>query len=408
MRMGEDDFFHLTYCSNIHPAEEWKKTFLNLKQYALPLKASLSPFKPFGIGLRLSDLAAQELLAEGNLGKFKEWLSDNQLYIFTINGFVYGNFHGQRIKEQAYAPDWSNEGRRNYSLNLVCILKALTPEGGENGFSTSPISYKPWLNKEQRLKTFDTACFHIAHIVAEMVQIDEREGKLLHIDIEPEPDCSIATATETVQFFKEWLLTKGTTYLADFLKISPLKAEVYMRRHVRLCYDICHFAVEFEDHAHIFQELKKEEILIGKIQISAALKFQASPNPLLRKDIHQSLIPLTESPYLHQVTTRDLQGRLSRYPDLAQVLPEFDDMPSAEWRTHFHVPIFLETYHRLQSTQQDIIAVLDLVQQNKTTRYLEIETYTWEVLPSPLKLDLLSSIQREYEWVLQKFQPDKD
>lgn len=408
MRIGKEDFFHLTYCSNIHPAEQWSETFLNLKHYALPLKTALCPDKPFGIGLRLSDLAARELLENVNLNQFTDWLSDNQLYVSTINGFVYGHFHHQRVKEQVYAPDWSNEKRRDYSLRLVEILKSLTPAGEENGFSTSPISYKPWLNIQERMEAFDIASLHIAQIVAKMVEIEACEGKLLHIDIEPEPDCLLATAAETIQFFKEFLLIKGVAHLASLLTIPRNKAEDYMRRHVRLCYDICHFAVEFEDHAQIFQRLEKEEIQIGKIQISAALKFQATTDPLSRKNINQSLIPLTKSPYLHQVTTRDIEGKFSRYADLAQILPHFEKMPPAEWRTHFHVPIFSEAYESLQSTQQDIITVLHLVQKNKATPYLEIETYTWEVLPSPLKLDLMSSIHREYEWVLQQFHPYKD
>jgi hypothetical protein len=66
------------------------------------------------------------------------------------------------------------------------------------------------------------------------------------------------------------------------------------------------------------------------------------------------------------------------------------------------VPVFLERYQQLQSTQAEILKVLALLKQNPLTRYLEIETYTWEVLPPDIKLDLGASIQRELEWLSQQ------
>ena len=405
MRIGENDFFHLTYCSNIHPGEHWNEIFHNLENYILPLKASLSPDKSFGIGLRLSDKASRELLSSSALIAFKDWLSHNNLYVFTINGFVYDHFHHKLIKEKVYQPDWTTSERRDYSLRLVKILTALTPPGSESGFSTSPLSYKPWLDASTKLTTFRTATFSLMQVVAEMVRINEGEGKSLHIDIEPEPDCLIATTEEAIFFFKEWLFFEGASQLASLLKVSPNKAEAYIRKHVRLCYDICHFSIEYEDHTRNLRLLKEAGIEIGKVQVRSALKVHVSNDKDRQQGIIQNLTSLTASPYLHQVIIRDKHGNLSRYEDLIKAIPDFSKMAEAEWRIHFHVPLFLEKYDTLHSTQNDVKTVLNLIQENKATSYLEIETYTWDVLPPSLKEDLKDSLQREYEWVLQNFKP---
>src|SRR5579883_2126319 len=145
MKIGKNGFFHLTYCSNIHPGETWVEVSNNIKKYVPVLKTHFAPNNPFGIGLRLSNQAANELLQGSELANFKNWLIENQCYVFTINGFPYGGFHHTRVKEEVYAPDWLTTARRDYCLNLVKILAELTPPHGESGFSTTPLSYKPWV-----------------------------------------------------------------------------------------------------------------------------------------------------------------------------------------------------------------------------------------------------------------------
>ena len=402
MKIETDDGFHLTYCTNIHPGEAWSEVFANLEKYVTELKARLAPEKPFGIGLRLADVAARVL--EGNtLTQFQTWLIQQDLYVFTLNGFPYGGFHHQVVKDQVYAPDWSKQERLDYTLRLVKILAALLPEGMDGGISTLPLSYKPWLTDSSREFLLKAGSIHLASVAAEMVRIREETGKLLHVDLEPEPDGLIENTVEVIDFFKEWLLPIGGNHLAQILGISQELAEVYLLDHVRICYDTCHFALEYEDPASVFADFQAAGIQIGKIQLSAAVQVNLPENVEKRRIIAERLRPFAESTYLHQVIERHANRTLHHYPDLVTALPYLETSTAQEWRTHFHVPIFIHDYKLLQSTQDDIVNVLDLLRTNAACKHLEIETYTWDVLPPEMKIDLLASIQREYEWVIATF-----
>ncbi|MEH2415668.1 metabolite traffic protein EboE [Nostoc sp.] len=402
MKITKDSKFHLTYCSNIHPGESWLEVFANLEKYVPELKSRLSPTEAFGIGLRLADVAAKELLETNNLAKLQAWLSQQDLYVFTLNGFPYGGFHRQVVKDHVYAPDWSTEERVNYTLNLAKILATLLPEGLDGGISTLPLSYKPWWEKDHT--TFETvlkkSCLNIASVVVEMIRIYEETGKILHIDLEPEPDGLIENTSEVIDFYQNWLLPIGGNYLSEKLNIEQSLAETKLLEHVRLCYDTCHFSVEYEEPQSVFARLQSAGIKIGKIQISAAIKVKIPTEVEKRSLIVERLRPFAESTYLHQVIERRRDGTLHHYPDLITALPHLEQSLAEEWRTHFHVPIFIHDYQILQSTQDDIATVLHLLQTNNACSHLEIETYTWDVLPSEMKIDLLTSIQREYEWVL--------
>lgn len=402
MIIGNDGIFNLAYCSNIHPGENWLEVFTNLRQFVPALKLQLAPKQSFGIGLRLSNQAAEELLQGDALKIFHDWLSENQLYVFTINGFPYGGFHHQRVKEQVYAPDWLTTERRDYCLKLVAILNALTGPEGESGFSTSPLSYKPWLNDKKTKIVYEKSSLFMAQIVTEMIRIRNESGKFIHIDIEPEPDCLIETIEEAVQFFEQWLIPIGSKYLVETLKISPAQAEDYLRSHVCLCYDICHSSVEFETPSYVFKRLANAGIKIGKIQISAALK-SVIQKAASTTELEKHLAKFADPVYLHQVVEHYRNGDLHHVSDLSPALKDLNNPKLKELRTHFHVPLFIDQYEMLESTQNDVRAALRLLQKNKATHHLEIETYTWDVLPSELKLDVVSSIKREYQWVLQQF-----
>ncbi|MUG92130.1 metabolite traffic protein EboE [Scytonema sp. UIC 10036] len=419
MKIGTNNNFHLTYCTNIHPGEEWNKVFANLKQYIPSLKAQLvssnprllqevgdfaAHQNPFGIGLRLADVATKELLQGNNLTEFQSWLTEQNLYVFTLNGFPFGGFHWQVVKDQVYAPDWSKQERLDYTIRLVHILAQLLPSGVEGSISTLPLSYKPWFKGNQLFQASVTssATLHIAELVAEMVKIKHETGKNIHLDLEPEPDGLIENAAEVVDYFQTYLLPIGGDYLVKHLGISLEAAELHLLNHVRVCYDTCHFAVEYEDPMTVFQKFQSAGIQVGKIQISAALQVKISIDIEHRRLIKEKLLPFAESTYLHQVIARDSYGKLHRYRDLEQALPDLESTTASEWRIHFHVPIFIRDYQLFQSTQDDITTVLELLQDNHACDHLEIETYTWEVLPKEMKLDLPSSLQREYEWVLSK------
>lgn len=184
-----------------------------------------------------------------------------------------------------------------------------------------------------------------------------------------------------------------------YLGLTEAAAVSAIKDHVQLCYDICHFAVGYEDHEEVLKALKKEAIYIGRIQISAALKGDIAPNPVDRKKTIDAFRQFNESTYLHQVVARQEDGTFKRYPDLPEALQDANNALTREWRSHFHVPLFVEDYGVLQSTQSDIEAVLSLHKDKPFSKFMEVETYTWEVLPEKLRLPLKDSIIRELEWV---------
>jgi sugar phosphate isomerase/epimerase len=399
---------HLTYCTNIHPGETWEEVFYTLKMFLLPLKSRLSPAKPMGVGLRLSDQASRTLIENNNLSIFKEWLDTHNLYVFTMNGFPYGGFHRQVVKEAVYAPDWRTEERVAYTIRLCHILAYLLPEGMEGGISTVPISYKPWFKSDNaRKEALEKGALHLTKVVEELTAISIAKGKPIHIDIEPEPDCLLENTAEMINFYQHTLLPLGSGYLMQKMGIKSVNAEEIIRRHIGVCYDVCHFAVEYEKPAYVFEQFARAGIRIGKIQISAALKANLPVEATQRKKVARKFESLAESTYLHQVVARKGDGSLLQFPDLPQALTHINDHDMVEWRTHFHVPVFVSDYQDLQSTQEDIIEVLRLNRQQPVTSHLEVETYTWEVLPKAIKVDLLSSIGREMEWVIAQLDSTK-
>ena len=392
---------HLTYCTNIHPGESWSEVFSNLKQYIPALKSRFQA-KDFGIGLRLSDQASKQLqIAE--ISEFKNWLGQQGLYVFTINGFPYGGFHNQVVKDKVYAPDWTTPERTSYSKRLAHILVALLPEGVNGSISTLPLSYKPWFKTASEVnEVFQRSVLNLVETVIELVHLHQTNGKFIHIDLEPEPNGLIENAAEVLDFFNRWLLPIGGKTLANSLGTSVTVAETLLRKHIQICYDTCHFSVVYDDPAKVFQQFRQAGIAIGKIQISAAIKNKLPQEQSERANLNEYLQKFSESTYLHQVVAAYGNGSLQSYTDLPEALKDLKETTAQEWRTHFHIPIFNQSYGVLQSTQDDILKVLELL-KDYPCEHLEIETYTFQVLPEKLKTDLLTSIQREYEWVIQHY-----
>lgn len=402
MRSGAESSFHLSYCTNIHPGETWSEIYRNLKTYLPKLKRQLAPDEAFGVGLRLSNQAAEELLSGGGLSELSSFLESHGLYVYTINGFPYGSFHREVVKDRVYAPDWRTRERVAYTLRLARILARLVPVDVEGGISTSPVSYKPWMDAQDWEETFETAARHFAEVTAELVEIRRDTGRLIHVDIEPEPNCLLENTRETVDFFTEWLYPVGREYLADTLEITRQAGEKYLREHVRVCYDTCHFAVEYEDPATAFDAFEAAGIRVGKVQISSALRLEVPESSDGRARMRERLRPFSEAVYLHQVIERRASGELHRYSDLDVALVDGGHGEAREWRIHYHVPIFVDQFDGLASTQSEIVHTLALLQKRPICTHLEIETYTWDVLPEELKQDVVPSIRREYRWVLDK------
>jgi sugar phosphate isomerase/epimerase len=348
VRVG--DGLHLTYCTNIHPAVGWDAVLESLRAHAPALKARLSPDGPFGIGLRLSGVESSELLSGDRLARFRAWLDDEGLYVFTINGFPHGTFHGEPVKADVHAPDWRSEERVAYTLRLVEILGALLPDDVEGTISTNPLSYAPWLD-DDGVQTCTANIFRVAGAL---------EDTRIALAIEPEADGALATIDDLIRWWPEEL----------------------DREHVTVCFDACHSAVAYEEPDQVLDALDDAGIRVGKAQLSAALNVPG--------DAHEELRAFADPVYLHQVTER---GSLRTWPDLPEALAANGNQ---EWRVHFHVPIFVERYGALESTQEHLRRCIERVE----TAHLEIETYTWDVLPADLKASSVDSIAREYEWVL--------
>jgi sugar phosphate isomerase/epimerase len=391
--------FHLTYCTNIHAAEGWLGVYANLRQYAPALKARFAPSAPFGVGLRLSAREAHELLAGDGVRELRAFLDREGLYVAIINGFPYGPFHGTPVKAEVYAPDWRDDARVEYTLDLVQILQALVPNGLDGGVSTAPLSYKAWVGSGDRA-AWERMTRNVVRVAEALVRVRQQDGRFIHLDIEPEPDCVLENTDESLAFFEQWLYPVGTPLLADALGVSADEARRHLQDHITLCFDCCHFAVEYENPATALERLQAAGIRIGRVQLSSALHVQFPADAREAAAVAGRLRPFADTTYLHQVVEQQKAG-LRRYPDLDVALESTRAATPAEWRIHFHVPLFTREYDAFASTQDYVRSVLGLAVQSPFTTHLEIETYTWDVLPTGLKMDVGESIAREYEWVLQ-------
>ncbi|MCI0920909.1 metabolite traffic protein EboE [Sphingobacterium rhinopitheci] len=397
---------HLSYCTNIHGGESWDDHFRELQTYVPLIKAEICPDQSFGLGLRLSAQASQALIIPDNLAVFKSWLQENNVYIFTMNGFPYGDFHLKEVKDKVHFPDWTTGERLNYTLNLFDILAQLIPQNEEGGISTSPLSYRFWFEEGtaawQDMK--QAATLNIVK-VAEYLYLKEHDtGRYMHLDIEPEPDGVIENAAEFIHWYQEELLTSAQGYFKDRLGLNKEDVKVLINRYICLCYDVCHFALAYAEHAHVMDQLADLNIKIGKFQISSALKVDLLEDTVDRLAKKEVLKEFDEPIYLHQVIARKKDGTLVKYRDLPQALPHIDNPQHVEWRSHFHVPIFLAKYAEVASTQQDILEVLALHNKHSRTNHIEVETYTWGVLPKSLQASIESSISRELQWLLDQIE----
>jgi hypothetical protein len=373
---------HLSYCSNIHTGEIWSEHFAQLKQHVPSVKAQVSPDQPMGLGLRFANQASIDLQDPAELKALQSWLREQNLYVFTLNGFPYGGFHNTIVKDQVHAPDWTSTDRRDYTIRLAHILSKLLTEK-EGGISTSPLSYKYWWNtSEERNQAMQTSTQHLLEVVDTLAEIEQNTGKIIHIDIEPEPDGLLSNHGDFVAWYEQVLLPAGNPDL--------------IRRHVQLCFDICHYGVSFDVPEASIQELKTKNIPVGKIQISSALRVDLRTQ---EADKIAELQKYQEPVYLHQVKALRKDGSYQEFKDLDEAFAAYQPSTYDEWRVHFHVPLFLETYGLLGSTQKEIRETLAIQKTSPFTNHLEIETYTWGVLPSAYQVPMAESISREIKTI---------
>jgi sugar phosphate isomerase/epimerase len=382
---------HLSYCTNVHPSESWTEVEACLRHDVLAVKKLVSPDADFGVGLRLSARAASELLKGNELPRLVALLKTLGLYVFTINGFPYGPFHGQTVKQDVYLPDWRSPERALYTDALRTILGALLETGQTGSISTVPGGFRPLLQGEGDRETVARAWLREAGKLHEQ---ETRSGKSIVLAIEPEPSCMLETTAELVNFFKQHLLTNAAfQWLASGSGLSLSLAESAVRRHLGICLDTCHAAVEFEDANESLDLLEKAGIVIGKIQLSSGLRV-----PSFDADAAAALPDFNDEIYLHQVVIQG-GGELTRYVDLPEALAHRGEHTGSEWRVHFHVPIFRERFGSFQGTQALLKAILARQSEAPVTTHLEVETYTWGVLPSEYQgASVAESVSRELTW----------
>jgi sugar phosphate isomerase/epimerase len=387
---------HLTYCSNIHPGETWAEVRANLGRYVPSVRDQVARGQPFGIGLRLSAEAAQALARPSAMAELKEFLARENLYIFTLNGFPYGTFHGKRVKEDVYLPDWQDIKRLHYTDQLSDLLAELLPEesGLIGSVSTVPGAFKPnAATPESVQRIVDLYIRHAAHLV----QLRARSGKHIALAIEPEPCCMLETVEESVAFFRDHLFSEAAvSRLSDLTGLDQSKALQALHDHLGLCLDLCHAAVEFEDPAACLKQLADANIGIYKLQVTAGLRL-----PKLSAEALASVKQFDDPVYLHQVVESGPAG-IKRYVDLPDALNSLCASPPncREWRVHCHVPVFIDDMGAFSSTQAFIREILRLHRIQPCSTHLEVETYTWGVLPQHLRTSEIDrAIAREIAWV---------
>jgi hypothetical protein len=401
MRLGAAQLGHLTYCTNIHRGETWPEVLAALQRHVPAIKAQLSPDRAFGVGLRLSAVAAEALRDPAAFEQLRGFLDDHGLYVFTINGFPYGPFHGVRVKEEVYQPDWQHEERLSYTNLLADLLADLLPEEPalEGSVSTVPGTFKPLSEPPgAALRIAENLVRHVAHLVA----LQARTGRTIALALEPEPYCFLETIDETVRFFEGHLFADAAIdQLVSLTGLGRVEAEAALRRHLGVCYDVCHAAVEYEDAKGGLQQLRAAGIRVPKLQLSAALRIAevdaAGAERLRRFD---------EPVYLHQVVERR-NGGLTRYLDLPQAFEALDGSGGPrEWRIHFHVPIFMDEIEHFSTTQNFLREILAIHREGPVSAHLEVETYTWDVLPEDARrVDVATAIARELAWVRERLTP---
>ncbi|MGI9424824.1 MAG: metabolite traffic protein EboE [Hyphomicrobiaceae bacterium] len=387
---GHRDFGHLTYCTNIHAGEDWPDVIGSLRTHVPAIKTALSPSGDFGIGLRIGGAAAEALKTAANMEELQSFLADSGCTVVTFNGFPFGAFHGQKVKEDVYSPDWSTDVRLAYTNALADFMVALLPDDEAGSISTVPGTFKEWVPGR-----VEPIVANLIDHVAYLVDTKQRTGKMIALALEPEPCCMLETIAESVTFFEEHIFAPtGIDRLMRQTGLSRADADAAMHAHIGLCYDVCHAAVEYEDPKQSLEDLRSAAIAIPKLQLSSALRILNVDDAKLAE-----LKEFDEPVYLHQVIQSDSRG-LSRFKDLPDAFAKAEAAMGSEWRVHFHVPIFLERLEKFDTTQSFLRDILALHRSDPISPHLEVETYTWDVLPAEYRnVPVSEAIAREMAWV---------
>lgn len=382
----------LGYCTNVHAIEELDAVLRALGTYCGPVRRRLGA-RALSLGLWLSRRSSAELAASAEArAKLRDALGRHGLELVTLNGFPYGDFHAERVKEEVYRPDWTDVRRHHYTLDLARILSDLLPGDVEEGtISTLPLG-------SARSATRSTAreCAAIlAHLAVDLDRLAQHGGRPIRVCLEPEPDCLVETTEQAVRFFED--------ELRPALRRRGVENSL-AERHLGLCFDACHQATQFEDPVSAWRKISDAGIRVGKVQLSCALEV-AGDGPTAAGQ----LAPFDETRFLHQVRRRPQTGTIEAWPDLTPALAaRGGSSEHAEWRVHFHVPLHWEPQDEaLHTTREDLLALISEIAAARPLPHLEVETYTWNVLPESIRptddASLVEGIAREIEFAERTF-----
>ncbi len=385
---------HLTYSTLVHPGDTWEEMRASLETYVPEVKRRFCPDAPMGVSLRISNASAERLIADpAERAWVKEFLDANDLYVYTVNAFPFGPFKGEVVKEQVYEPDWTTQARTRYTMNVARILAEITGPDVEPTIQTAPLAFRPNVADDAYIAAFTD---NLLRVVAFLMNLEKETGRRVKLALEPEPYCFLETIEETVEYFNAYVYTTSAARRLAELSGQPL-AEVFqgVRRYLGVVFDICHQSVQFEDITEDLQMLVDAAIPIYKLQEASALQV-----PDVTDEMVTELKRYTGTIYLSQ-TTELRDGTVTRYLNLEDAIAAYEADPGPRsWRTHFHVPVFLDDLGPFRTTRAGIDAALAFHARSPLSTHLEIETYTWDVLPEHLKTgDITEYVVRELEYV---------
>ncbi|MGI8334507.1 metabolite traffic protein EboE [Actinomadura scrupuli] len=389
-----DGLGHLTYSTLVHAGDTWDEMRESLADFVPRVKRRVSPEAPFGVSLRLSAASASHLTDEpGRRRELREFLAANGLYLYTVNAFPYGPFKGRLVKEQVYEPDWRTEDRVRYTCQVADILAEVSPAHVNPSIQSAPLAFARNVHGAADVRRLTR---NLLRVVAHLLDLERRTGRRVTLALEPEPACHLETTQETVAYFQRHVYSAaGTGAFADLAGVPMSEAHAALRRHLGVVFDVCHQAVGFEDIPASLAALEAAGIPVFKLQEAAALRV-----PEVTAQAVAELERLTDTIYLSQ-TTQLRDGVLRKFLNLEDAIAAWHEDPGpAEWRTHFHVPVFLDRLGPFHTTRFALEDALRVHATRPQSAHLEIETYTWDVLPEQFKDgDIVDYLSRELEWV---------
>jgi hypothetical protein len=388
---------HLSYSTLVHAGDTWPEMRASLAEFVPLVKARVAPDRRFGVSLRLSAASVEQLTARPEEREWlRRFLAEHDLYLYTVNAFPYGPFKGGPVMERVYEPDWTTDARVAYTCAVADVLAETTPDDISPSIQTAPLAFRPNVAGERAVARLTT---QLLRVVAYLAGLEARTGRRIKLALEPEPACYLETTDETVAYFAGRIHTAaGAAELAALAGVPLSEAEGLLRRHLGVVFDIGHQSVGFEDVTASLTMLVEAGIPIFKLQEAAALWVEE-----LTADVVPDLRVFTDTIYLSQsVLRRD--GEARHFLNLGEALDAFEQDPRpAELRTHFHVPVFLEELGPFRTTRCCVQEALRLHRATPLSDHLEIETYTWDVLPPHLKSgDIVDYVSREIDFVRQE------